>query len=87
VSTLTFHQCQRSVRPASRARHTGKPSQVTDLWGLAQVQSLGGHHYVHMFINLFFWELHVTFLKMKSEAFKSNQSMKLGLKPITTQAA
>jgi hypothetical protein len=26
---------------------------VTDLWGPAQVQSLGGHYYAHMFVDLF----------------------------------
>jgi len=44
---------------------------VTDLWSPAQVQSLGGHSYAHMFEDLYSREPRVTFLKLKSEAFES----------------
>ena len=44
---------------------------VTDLWGPAQVQSLGGHSYAHMFEDLYSREPRVAFLKAKSEAFDS----------------
>ena len=37
----------------------------------AQVQSLGGHSYSHMFEDLYSQEPCVTFLKWKSEAFES----------------
>ena len=44
---------------------------VTDLWGPAQVQSLGGHYYAQMFKDLYSREPHVAFLKAKSDAFDS----------------
>jgi hypothetical protein len=44
---------------------------VTDLWGPAQVQSLGGHSYAHMVEDLYSREPRVSFLKAKSEAFES----------------
>jgi hypothetical protein len=34
---------------------------VTDLWGPAQVQSLGGHSYAHMFEDLYSREPRVAF--------------------------
>ena len=44
---------------------------VTDLWGPAPVQSLGGHSYAHMLEDLFSRKLRISFLKAKSEAFQS----------------
>jgi len=44
---------------------------ITDLWGPAPVQSLGGHSYAHMLEDLFSREPHILFLKAKSKAFDS----------------
>ena len=44
---------------------------VTDLWGPAQVLSLGGHAYAHMFEDLSSREPRVLFLKAKSEAIST----------------
>ena len=44
---------------------------VTDLWGPAQVLSLGGHAYAHMFEDLSSREPRVLFLKAKSEAINT----------------
>ena len=38
---------------------------ITDFWGPAQVQSLGGHSYAHMLEDLYFREPRVLFLKAK----------------------
>ena len=57
------------VSEASYSRYGEKV--VTDLWGPAQVQSLGGHLYAHMFEDLHSREPRVSFLKAKSEAFES----------------
>ena len=43
---------------------------ITNLWGPAPVQSLGGHSYAHMLEDLFSREPHISFLKAKSEAFQ-----------------
>ncbi len=44
---------------------------VTDLWGPAQVQSIGGHSFAQMFEDLYSREPRVDFLKAKSDAFES----------------
>jgi len=44
---------------------------VTDLWGPAQVQSIRGHSFAHMFEDLYSREPRVAFLKAKSDAFES----------------
>jgi len=44
---------------------------VTDLWGPAPVQSLGGYSYTHMLEDLFSREPRILFLKAKSKAFNS----------------
>ena len=43
---------------------------VTDLWGPAQVQSLRGHNYYHLYHNMYTAKERVTFLKKKSKAFE-----------------
>src|SRR6267154_1689897 len=53
---------------------------VTDLWGPAQVLSLGGHSYAHMFEDLSSREPRVSFLKAKSEALESYQTYKTWVK-------
>ena len=46
---------------------------ITDLWGPAQILSLGGHAYAHMFEDLSSCEPRVLFLKSKSKAFNSDK--------------
>jgi hypothetical protein len=53
---------------------------VTDLWGPAQVLSLGGHAYAHMFEDLSSREPRVLFLKSKSEAFETYKAYESWLK-------
>jgi hypothetical protein len=53
---------------------------VTDLWGPAQVQSLGGHSYYHLHHDMYSAEERVTFLKKKSEAFDSFKKYEAWLK-------
>jgi len=43
---------------------------IIDLWGPAQVNSLGGHHYYQLYHDMFTHEDHINFLKRKSEAFE-----------------
>jgi len=77
--TPTF--CEACVRGKAHRKAFSKVSEstyskygekvVTDLWGPAQVLSLGGHSYAHMFEDLYSREPRVAFLKAKSEAFES----------------
>ena len=53
---------------------------MTDLWGPAQVLSLGGHSYAHMFEDLSSCEPHVSFLKAKSEVLESYQTYETWVK-------
>ena len=77
-SSLTSTFCEACVQGKAHRKAFPKKSEqtyskygekvVTDLWGLAQVLSLGGHAYVHMFEDLSSREPRVLFLKAKSEA-------------------
>ena len=77
--TNTF--CEACVQGKAHRRAFPKKSEqtyskyrekvVTDLWGPAQVLSLGGHTYAHMFEDLSSRELRIMFLKSKSEALSS----------------
>ena len=53
---------------------------ITDLWGPAQVLSLGGHAYTHMFEDLLSCEPKVLFLKAKSEAIYTYKEYESWLK-------
>jgi hypothetical protein len=44
---------------------------IRDLWGPAEVESIGHHKYAHMHRDQYSSEDHVTFLKRKKEAFQS----------------
>ena len=80
-SSPTPSFCEYCVRGKAHRKAFSKVSEssyskygekvVTDLWGPAQVQSLGGHSYAHMFEDLYSREPRVAFLKAKSEAFES----------------
>jgi len=73
--------CEACVRGKAHRKAFSKNSEttyskygekvVTDLWGPAQVQSIGGHSFAHMFIDLYSREPRVAFLKVKSDAFES----------------
>ena len=69
VQGKAHHKAFPKVSEASYSRYGEKV--ITDLWGPAQVLSLGGHLYVHMFEDLYSCKPSMLFLKAKSEAFES----------------
>jgi len=78
VQGKAHHKAFPKVSETTHSRYGEKV--VTDLWGPAPVQSLGGHSYIHMLEDLFSRKPRVLFLKAKSEAFESYKQYEAWLK-------